>query len=184
MDRRAFIWAMTGSLLAAPLAAEAQDTRTYRIGFLSFNRPPPDPIPPVYPFSAFCQQICAWSSPGAPPAVAAVVISRQASRPLIAPLLPVLCPLLLPLSLANALPHLAVRVAHPLLSGLVLEFPEDRLVPLPIPGIPGLTVIVPVELTLPPLMGPDGIFESEGLGARAGITAAAEMVSRLPSGAR
>jgi hypothetical protein len=103
---------------------------------------------------------------GSTPAVAAVVISRQASRPLIAPLLPVLCPLLLPLSLASALAHLAVRVAHPLLSGLVLEFPEDRLVPLPIPGIPGLTVIVPVELTLPPLMGPDGIFESEGLGAR------------------
>jgi putative ABC transport system substrate-binding protein len=54
MDRRAFIGVVTGSLLAAPLAAEEQQAgKTYRIGFLSFNRPPADPIPPVYPFSAF-----------------------------------------------------------------------------------------------------------------------------------
>src|SRR5260370_11963962 len=54
MDRRAFIGTLAGGLLAAPLAAEEQQAgKTYRIGFLSFNRPPPDPVPPVYPFSAF-----------------------------------------------------------------------------------------------------------------------------------
>ena len=34
MDRRAFIGTLTGSLLAAPLAAEAQQARVYRIGAL------------------------------------------------------------------------------------------------------------------------------------------------------
>jgi ABC-type uncharacterized transport system substrate-binding protein len=54
MDRRAFLSTLAGGLLAAPLAGEAQQaSKTYRIGFLSFNRPPADPIPPVYPFSAF-----------------------------------------------------------------------------------------------------------------------------------
>ena len=54
MDRRAFFSGITAGLLAAPLAAEAQQaSKTYWIGFLSFNRPPADPIPPVYPFSAF-----------------------------------------------------------------------------------------------------------------------------------
>jgi len=53
MDRRAFL-AGAAALLAAPLGAEGQQaSKTYRIGFLSFNRPPADPIPPVYPFSAF-----------------------------------------------------------------------------------------------------------------------------------
>jgi putative ABC transport system substrate-binding protein len=53
VNRRAFIGTLASGLLAAPLAAEEQVGKTYRIGFLSFNRPPGDPIPPVYPFSAF-----------------------------------------------------------------------------------------------------------------------------------
>jgi putative ABC transport system substrate-binding protein len=46
-------------MLAAPLgaAADAQEYKAgkvWRVGFLSFNRPPPDPVPPaLYPFSAF-----------------------------------------------------------------------------------------------------------------------------------
>jgi putative tryptophan/tyrosine transport system substrate-binding protein len=40
MDRRAFISGITGGLLAAPLAAEAQPTgKVYRIGYLSSNPP-------------------------------------------------------------------------------------------------------------------------------------------------
>ena len=35
MDRRAFIGTMTGGLLAAPLAAEAQGGKAFRIGVLS-----------------------------------------------------------------------------------------------------------------------------------------------------
>ena len=35
MDRRAFITGMTGGLLAAPLAAEAQQVKTKRIGVLT-----------------------------------------------------------------------------------------------------------------------------------------------------
>jgi hypothetical protein len=43
MDRRAFISGMTLGLLAAPLAAEAQQaSKVYRIGILS-NVPPTDP---------------------------------------------------------------------------------------------------------------------------------------------
>jgi len=44
----------TLSLLPALFVAGAQLTgKVYRVGFLSFNRPPSDPVPPVYPFSAF-----------------------------------------------------------------------------------------------------------------------------------
>ena len=34
MDRRAFIGRLAGGLLAAPLAAEAQSTRVYRVGVI------------------------------------------------------------------------------------------------------------------------------------------------------
>ncbi len=45
---------VAGGLLAAPLPARAQQAgKVWRIGFLSFNRPPAHPVPPVYPFSAF-----------------------------------------------------------------------------------------------------------------------------------
>ena len=41
MDRRAFLGTFTGGLLAAPLAAEAQQAgKVYRIGFLSQGQPP------------------------------------------------------------------------------------------------------------------------------------------------
>jgi len=41
MDRRAFIGTLAGSLLAAPLAVEAQQAgKVYRIGFLSQGQPP------------------------------------------------------------------------------------------------------------------------------------------------
>jgi putative ABC transport system substrate-binding protein len=41
MDRRAFLATLSGSLLAAPLAAEAQQAgKVYRIGFLSQGQPP------------------------------------------------------------------------------------------------------------------------------------------------
>ena len=41
MDRRAFLGSFTGGLLAAPLAAEAQQAgKVYRIGFLSQGQPP------------------------------------------------------------------------------------------------------------------------------------------------
>jgi len=41
MDRRAFIGAIAGGLLAAPLAAEAQQRpKTARIGFLSLSSGP------------------------------------------------------------------------------------------------------------------------------------------------
>lgn len=41
MDRRAFLWSFAGSLLAAPLAAEAQPTgKVYRLGWLH-----PVPLP-------------------------------------------------------------------------------------------------------------------------------------------
>ena len=41
MDRRTFIGSLAGSLLAAPLAAEAQQAgKVYRIGFLSQGQPP------------------------------------------------------------------------------------------------------------------------------------------------
>jgi putative ABC transport system substrate-binding protein len=46
MDRRAFIGTLTGGLLAAPLAGEAQQARKpYRIGFLSDFVPHTNPIP-------------------------------------------------------------------------------------------------------------------------------------------
>jgi hypothetical protein len=35
MDRRAFLSALSGGLLAAPLAAEAQPVKIYRVGFVS-----------------------------------------------------------------------------------------------------------------------------------------------------
>jgi putative ABC transport system substrate-binding protein len=46
MNRRAFLSALAGSLLAAPLAAEAQ-TRVYRVGFMAQGSPPSpgDPLP-------------------------------------------------------------------------------------------------------------------------------------------
>ena len=42
MERRAFLGAVTGCLLAAPLAAEAQEAgKMYRVGFLGQGSPPP-----------------------------------------------------------------------------------------------------------------------------------------------
>ena len=41
MNRRAFLTALSGGLLAAPLAAEAQQTKVYRVGFLNQGSPPP-----------------------------------------------------------------------------------------------------------------------------------------------
>ena len=41
MERRAFLGTLTGGLLAAPLAAEAQQAgKVYRIGFLRVGQPP------------------------------------------------------------------------------------------------------------------------------------------------
>ena len=47
MHRRTFIGTLTGGLLAAPLAAEAQPAaKVYRIGYLfEFERPDPTPSP-------------------------------------------------------------------------------------------------------------------------------------------
>ena len=48
MDRRRFIGAITGGLLAAPLAAEAQlGAGTWKVGFLSGGGRPPDGAPPL-----------------------------------------------------------------------------------------------------------------------------------------
>jgi putative ABC transport system substrate-binding protein len=45
MNRRTFLSALSGSLLAAPLAAEAQPAKAPRVGVLSPGKPPPgDPI--------------------------------------------------------------------------------------------------------------------------------------------
>jgi putative ABC transport system substrate-binding protein len=52
MERRAFLGAMGGGLLAAPLAAEAQVGRTYRIGYLT---PGPQSCPATDPSVAFRQ---------------------------------------------------------------------------------------------------------------------------------
>jgi len=41
MNRRTFIRALTGGLFATPLAAEAQQTKVYRVGFLFQGSPPP-----------------------------------------------------------------------------------------------------------------------------------------------
>src|SRR5262249_36928250 len=41
VERRAFIGMVTGGLLAAPLVAEAQQTKVYRVGFLFHGSPPP-----------------------------------------------------------------------------------------------------------------------------------------------
>ena len=49
MDRRAFIGTIAGSLLAAPLAAEAQSSTDLRIGFL--HQGAPDPLPLTKAFS-------------------------------------------------------------------------------------------------------------------------------------
>ena len=56
MERRAFIAAVTGGLLAAPLAAEAQHlARTYRVGFLALV--PGDDVRLVGPFKARLQEL-------------------------------------------------------------------------------------------------------------------------------
>jgi len=47
MDRRAFLSALAGSLLAAPHAAELQPARNARIGLLIFSTPAADPNVPV-----------------------------------------------------------------------------------------------------------------------------------------
>ena len=47
MPRRAFMAVIAGSLLAAPLAAEAQRGKTWRVGFLSGGGRPPDGAPPL-----------------------------------------------------------------------------------------------------------------------------------------
>ena len=41
MERRAFLGTLTGGLLAAPFAAQAQQTKVYRVGFLFHGSPPP-----------------------------------------------------------------------------------------------------------------------------------------------
>ena len=41
MDRRTFLAGSGAVLLAAPLAAEAQQAKVYRVGFLSQGSPPP-----------------------------------------------------------------------------------------------------------------------------------------------
>jgi putative ABC transport system substrate-binding protein len=46
LDRRTFLRALSGGLLAAPLAAEGQPAgKTYRIGFLGDVAPPTNPLP-------------------------------------------------------------------------------------------------------------------------------------------
>ena len=48
MNRRAFLTTIGTGLLAAPLAAEAQQgARTWRVGFLSGGGRPPDGAPPL-----------------------------------------------------------------------------------------------------------------------------------------
>ncbi len=42
MDRRAFLWTLAGGLLAVPLAAEAQQAKVPRIGYLGVAPRPPD----------------------------------------------------------------------------------------------------------------------------------------------
>jgi hypothetical protein len=45
MNRRAFLGTLAGSLLAAPLAVEAQQAgKAWRIGVLTFSVIPPDPV--------------------------------------------------------------------------------------------------------------------------------------------
>lgn len=48
MDRRTFLGTLTGTLLAAPLAADAQPARNARIGVLIFSTPATDPNLPVW----------------------------------------------------------------------------------------------------------------------------------------
>jgi len=43
MDRRAFLGTLAGGLLAAPLGAEAQQARVYKIGYLDLNPAPKYP---------------------------------------------------------------------------------------------------------------------------------------------
>jgi hypothetical protein len=45
MERRTFLGVIAGSLLAAPLAAEAQGGKTWRVGFLSGGGQLPDGAP-------------------------------------------------------------------------------------------------------------------------------------------
>ncbi len=48
MNRRTFLSALSGSLLAAPLASEAQPgAKTWQIGFLAGGARPPDGVPPL-----------------------------------------------------------------------------------------------------------------------------------------
>jgi len=47
LDRRAFLATLGGGLLAAPLAAEAQRGKTWRVGFLSGGGRPPDGSAPL-----------------------------------------------------------------------------------------------------------------------------------------
>src|ERR1700730_7410633 len=48
MNRRTFLGTLTGGLLAAPLAAEAQQSgKVWRVGFLSGGGQPPDGAPPL-----------------------------------------------------------------------------------------------------------------------------------------
>ncbi len=47
MHRRAFIGTLAGGLLVAPLAAEAQGGKTWRVGFLAGGGQPPDAAPPL-----------------------------------------------------------------------------------------------------------------------------------------
>ena len=47
MDRRTFIFGVAGGLVALPLAAEAQQTKLYRVGYLTQGLPPPPGRKPV-----------------------------------------------------------------------------------------------------------------------------------------
>ena len=45
VDRRTFLGGLTGGLLAAPLAVEAQQAgKVWRIGVLAYSALPPDPV--------------------------------------------------------------------------------------------------------------------------------------------
>ena len=49
MERRTFMAMLTGGIVVAPLAAEAQQAgRVWRIGWLAFGPPGPDQMPPEF----------------------------------------------------------------------------------------------------------------------------------------